>query len=135
MKQIIIILLLAIGAFAQSDIKCDLNNTSTLNHNMSYEPSDIFVGEVNVNTQLGVSLTIVNLDTDSPKLIGNLGSEKLHVIADSYNIIQLIEPKGSGLVNFITYNKQTHVLYYTKQYSIGDGTTSYIYAGKCVDYN
>lgn len=133
MKLLIIILSLSIGAFAQT-IKCDLNNSSTINFNNTINS---FVGDVKTNEEIGGTLIITGVYTDKPTLIGNIGSQILYQIGISItgDIIQLIEPKGSGLVNLITYDKHKNILYYTKQYSFGNSVSSYIYFGKCVDYN
>ena len=75
------------------------------------------------------------MSTNNPMLIGNIGTQMLYKIGIMNDIIQLIEPKGTGLVNLITYDKHKNILYYTKQYSFGNSVSSYIFFGKCVDYN
>jgi len=133
MKLIIAILLLIVSTFAQNmgSIKCKLSESSTLHYNNWNAPNSYSGG----HTSTSFELVIANIDTDNPLLVGNAGVQKLYVIGSDNDIIQMVEPKGSGLVNVITYLNTTNVLYYSKQYGYSDVAVSYVFAGKCQSFN
>lgn len=133
MKFIISILLLVITSFAQNtvSIKCNLTESSTLHYN-NWDAPDSFAGEY---TTKSLEIVIANIESDNPLLVGNAGVQKLYVIGSNRDILQLLEPKGSGLVNILTYSNATNVLYYSKQYGYSDVSVSYVFAGKCQSFN
>lgn len=79
------------------------------------------------------TVSFVDLDTENPKMVANIGQDELIKIYDDEEIIHMMEksPFNLGTVNLYTIYKKEGVAIWTKQYSLLGVPIGYMAMGYC----
>lgn len=77
-------------------------------------------------------LTFVDLNSDSPYMIGNMGDKVELIKIDSGNIIYLLEHTSLGYINVFTLFRDKNIMIMSKQYELLDFPFGLIMMGDCL---
>lgn len=77
-------------------------------------------------------LTFVDLNSNDPYMIGNLGDKVNLIKIDSSNIIYLIEETYLGYINIFTFFRDKNIMILSKQYELINFPFGMIMMGDCI---
>ena len=92
---------------------------------------DRISGEVNIDEK-PTTLTFVDIDTDTPSIVGNLGDKTSLLKIDNGSTIYFIEETGFGNINIFTLFRDKNIMTMSKQYNLLGKPFGMIMMGDCL---
>ncbi|MCK5122705.1 MAG: hypothetical protein KAQ87_00940 [Candidatus Pacebacteria bacterium] len=92
---------------------------------------DHISGEINIDEK-STTLTFVDIDTDVPSIVGNLGDEVSLIKIDNGSTVYLIEETGFGNINVFTLFRDKNIMIMSKQYDLLGKPFGMIMMGDCL---
>ena len=88
-------------------------------------------GEINIDKK-PTTLTFVDIDTDTPSIVGNLGDKAPLLKIDNGSTVYLIEKTGLGNINIFTLFRDKNIMIMSKQYNLLGKPFGTIMIGDCL---
>lgn len=88
-------------------------------------------GEVNIDSK-PTTLTFVDIDTDTPAMVGNLGDKTPLLKIDNGSTVYLIEKTGFDNINIFTLFREKNIMIMSKQYDFFGKPFGMIMMGDCL---
>ena len=88
-------------------------------------------GEVNIDSK-PTTLTFVDIDTNTPAMVGNLGDKAPLTKIDNGTTVYLIEQTGFGNLNIFTLFRDKNIMIMSKQYDMFGKPFGMIMMGDCL---
>lgn len=110
-----------------NNVVCTLKLSTVMELNNNY-----LSGKVDVDDE-SVNLTFVNLNTESPSMIGNLGDRTNLLKIDNGSTLYLLEKTDFGNLNIFTIFRNKNIILMSKQYSVfGESPFGLMMIGDCL---
>lgn len=88
-------------------------------------------GEINIDNK-PTTLTFVDIDTNTPSIVGNLGDKAPLTKITNGATVYLIEQTGFGNINLFTLFRDTNIMIMSKQYNLLGKPFGMIMMGDCL---